>query len=138
MNSSSKPTDERATPQELFDALAKEHGPFDMDVCATRANAKCSAFYSMEADGLKWPWLGTIWCNPPYSRGNTVKWIKKAIEERKAGRAKKVVMLLPAATSNAWWHDYIPYCASFKFIRGRVKFGGAKTGAKFASVGVVL
>lgn len=55
------------TPQDFFDKLNKEFH-FTLDVCATPENAKCEMFYTVDDDGLSKPWIGTIWCNPPYGR----------------------------------------------------------------------
>ena len=64
----SSKTDLWETPQDLFDKLNNEF-QFTLDVCATPENAKCDNFYTKEQDGLKYPWKGAVWCNPPYGRG---------------------------------------------------------------------
>lgn len=48
---------EWSTPNSLMDELRKEFY-FDLDVCATKQNAKCDKFYDYRADGLKQPWNG--------------------------------------------------------------------------------
>jgi|GEM_PF-5770545 len=65
------------TPQDFFDRLDAEFG-FDLDVCATRSNAKCERFYSRKDDGLAQPWTGTCWCNPPY--GQIKHWLRKGLK----------------------------------------------------------
>ena len=45
-----------------------------------------------------------------------------------------VVMLLPARTDTAWFHDYIYGKAEIRFIRGRLKFVGSKNSAPFPSM----
>lgn len=65
-----------ATPQWLFDKLNDEFR-FELDVCALPENAKCKRFYTPDIDGLKQPWEGVCWCNPPYGR-KIVEWVKKA------------------------------------------------------------
>lgn len=64
----SSKTDLWATPQDTFDALKTEFGPFDVDVCATSANAKCPRYYTREDDGLAQRWQGKCWMNPPYGK----------------------------------------------------------------------
>lgn len=51
-------TDMWSTPQDFFDKLDAEFH-FDLDVCATPENAKCSRFFTKEKDGLKQSWGGT-------------------------------------------------------------------------------
>ena len=46
----------------------------------------------------------------------------------------KVVMLLPARTDTKWFHDYIYGNCEIRFLRGRLKFVGAKNGAPFPSM----
>lgn len=77
-------SEEWGTPQDLFDKLDAEFH-FDVDVCATGKNAKCSKFFTKEHDGLKQSWLGkTVWCNPPYGK-KIAEWVKKAYLESRAG-----------------------------------------------------
>lgn len=124
-------TVEWQTPQDLFERLdAKYH--FDLDVCADEFNARCDRFYTKADDGLAQPWNGRCWCNPPYGR-EIAKWVKKAVESKTL-----VVMLLPARTDTRWFHEYcLPY-GKIEFIKGRLRFGGAKENAPFASMIVVF
>jgi len=128
------------TPQWLFDLLDEEFD-FQIDVCATPENAKCRMFWMKEQDALSrtWdPWGAgfAAWCNPPYGR-EIKHWVKKAQEESAAGAT--VVMLLPARTDTAYYHDYIwPYACEMRFIRGRLKFVGGASAAPFPSVIVVF
>lgn len=117
-------TDLWATPQDFFDDLNREFH-FETDVCALPDNAKCEKFYTPEQDGLKQEWTGVCWCNPPYGR-QIAKWVEKA-----AKSDATVVMLVPARTDTAWFHDWILPCAEVRFVRGRLKFGGAKNNAPF-------
>ncbi len=131
----SSKTDLWETPQELFDRLdARFH--FEVDVCATAENAKCKRYYTKEVDGLAQKWEGVCWCNPPYGR-EIGKWVKKAYEAALTGEAQ-VVMLLPARTDTAWFHDYIYGKAQICFLRGRLKFGRSKNSAPFPSMVVIF
>lgn len=122
------------TPQDLFDALNDEFH-FTLDACATPQNAKCKRYYTKHEDGLKQPWEGVVWCNPPY--GRTIgEWVRKASEAAKAGAV--VVMLIHARTDTRWFHDYIYGKAEIRFLRGRLKFGGSKNNAPFPSMVVVF
>ena len=110
------------TPQFLFDALDQEFG-FDVDVCATAANAKCKRFFSPADDGLTQDWGDRVcWCNPPYGR-QIGRWMRKAYESAKGGAT--VVCLLPARTDTRWWHKYAQR-GEVRFLKGRLKFGTAK------------
>lgn len=129
----SSATDEWATPQAFFDKYNAIYN-FTLDVCATSENAKCKNYYTKEQDGLKQTWIGFCWMNPPYGR-EIGKWVRKAYESSLEGAT--VVCLLPSRTDTAWWHDYVMK-GRIEFIRGRLKFGGAKNSAPFPSAIVVF
>lgn len=129
----SSKTDLWATPQDFFDKYNAKYG-FQLDVCATKENAKCSRYFTIDDDGLSQEWNGICWMNPPYGR-NIKHWVKKAYESSLNGAT--VVCLLPARTDTAWWHDYC-IKGQIEFIRGRLKFGGSKNSAPFPSAVVTF
>lgn len=91
----SSKTDDWETPQDFFDALDAEFN-FQLDVCASNANAKCDKYFSKDENGLAQKWItegGSVWCNPPYGR-QISEWVKKASEESKINN-QTVVMLVP-------------------------------------------
>ena len=130
----SSKTDLWETPQDFFEKLDQEFG-FELDVCALPENAKCSRYFSPMDDGLEQDWTGVCWCNPPYGR-EIEKWVKKAYISAIEGAT--VVMLLPARTDTRWFHDWIYGKTEIRFIRGRLKFGGAEHDAPFPSMVVVF
>ena len=60
-----------------------------------------------------------MFCNPPYGRALGA-WVRKAYEEAQAGTT--VVLLIPARTDTAYFHDYIYGKAEIRFLRGRLHF----------------
>jgi phage N-6-adenine-methyltransferase len=129
-------SEEWSTPQWLFDTISAVFD-FQLDVCATHDNAKCKRFYSKEDNGLKNPWAKTNWMNPPYGRG-IGDWMKKACLE--SSRGCTTVCLVPARTDTKWWHEYVEnnQNAVVIFIKGRLKYSGAKNNAPFPSAIVVF
>lgn len=121
------------TPLAFFNALDEQYH-FTLDVCATPQNAKCTAYYTRDQNGLEQEWHGHCWMNPPYGRGIGA-WVKKAYEAACMGAL--VVCLLPSRTDTAWWHEYCMK-GEIRFIRGRLKFGGSKNPAPFPSAVVVF
>lgn len=134
----SKPSDERETPQSLYDALDRTFH-FAWDVAARAENAKVPAFadvwstngkirvpcylgpdhhFSDWRDALTIPWARTIgealdcdpwglvvWCNPPYSRNQLVRWYEKAKAEAEHGLT--TVLLIPGDTSTEAFHTHV-------------------------------
>ena len=131
----SSKTDLWATPQDFFDRYDAIYH-FETDVCALPENAKCARYFTPEMDGLKQEWTGVCWMNPPYGR-EIGKWVRKAYESARDNLAT-VICLLPARTDTAWYHDYILPHAHVEFVRGRIKFGGAKDNAPFPNVVAVF
>lgn len=154
----SRKSDDWATPVDLFDQLDQEFA-FDWDVAATQANTRIGprryfgpdhhnpdfrdalarSWGCDEDDELTW----TVWCNPPYSLSK--EFIAKAHEEARLGHAT-TVMLLPARTDTRAFHQYIYDTekhrarpgVEIRFLKGRLKFGGATSGAPFPSMIVVF
>jgi phage N-6-adenine-methyltransferase len=129
-------SDEWATPQKTFDDLNREFGPFDLDVCATASNAKCSRFYDKAANGLEQDWAAKNWCNPPYSQ--LKRWVLKARREQLKGNL--TVMLIPARTDTAVFHDslYRKENVDIRFLRGRLHYSDGKGSSPFPSMVVIF
>lgn len=129
----SSKTDLWATPQDFFDKVNAIYD-FTLDVCATKENAKCSSYFTIEDNALNRNCIGNCWMNPPYGR-EIGKWIKKAYEQALLGAV--VVCLIPSRTDTKWWHEYVMK-GKITFIRGRLKFGNSKNSAPFPSALVVF
>lgn len=127
-------SDEWATPQYVFNILNEEF-KFQLDVCATKENAKCTIFFDKQVDGLKQEWSPfRCWMNPPY--GNNIKlWMKKAHIESQKGAL--VVCLIPSRTDTKWWHEHAMKSSEIRFISGRLSFGNEKQSAPFPSSVVI-
>jgi phage N-6-adenine-methyltransferase len=123
--------DEWPTPPDFFAKLNRRYR-FDLDPCASAENAKCATYFTREDDGLAQDW-GThrVFCNPPYGRA-TGRWARKAFEASQGGAL--VVLLVPARTDTKWFHQWVRGKAQIEFIKGRLKFGGAKDDAPFPSM----
>lgn len=115
-----KETDERSTPMELFGPLdAIFH--FNLDPCATAENAKCPKYFDIASDGLSLDWLcTTVFCNPPFSRGQVAKWIRKAADSTPAAQT---VMLLKVDPSTKWFQLVWQFGDFIYFPARRFAFG---------------
>ncbi len=128
------------TPQDFFNELNKEFS-FVLDPAATAATAKCKHYFTPETDGLtqSWDYGGAVFCNPPYGR-EIGKWVEKAYREALT-MEYPVVLLIPARTDTAYFHDYIYWKAEIRFIRGRLHFtdeyGNPVDAAPFPSLLVI-
>jgi site-specific DNA-methyltransferase (adenine-specific) len=132
----SSKTNEWYTPGKLFNWLDEQFS-FTLDPCCTHENAKCKKHYTLEDDGLSKDWDNeTVFMNPPYG-GHTSDWLLKAQQQTLKGTT--TVCLIVSSTDRSYWHDIIDkYADEIWFLRGRVKFGGQKTTAPFASAIVIF
>ena len=122
----SSASDRWATPPDVYAALNAEFD-FNFDPCPLDG----------DKDGLSTlftEWKGKrVFCNPPYDRGSMMKWLERGLE------AEIAVFLIPARTDTKWFHDLVlPNAREIRFLKGRLKFGGATFNAPFPSMIVVF
>jgi phage N-6-adenine-methyltransferase len=121
------------TPPEFLSAVKNRLciAEFDIDLAATRANAVCSYYYSLEEgrDSLgenSWqvpePESGWAWLNPPYT--NIAPWVEKAAREAQQGA--QVAVLVPSSVGANWWRDWVEAYAYQSHLNGRITFVGAE------------
>ena len=71
--------DEWLTPPKIITDL----GPFDLDPCSpiNRPWPTAKMHFTIEDDGLRLPWHGRVWMNPPYGP-HTGMWLSKLADHR--------------------------------------------------------
>lgn len=100
---------------------------FDLDVCCSNENMPALDYYKYgEKDGLKENWKKYNWCNPPYNECK--KWVQKAYNEQLKGNT--TIMLIPARTETAYYHDYILHNPNVEitWLRKGYRFLNSETG----------
>lgn len=120
----SSKSDHWYTPMDFYLELDREFH-FTFDPCPLMA----------KEDGRKVKWTGRVFCNPPYSK--VKEFLKKGLYHLASGDCELLVYLIPARTDTAWFHDFCKK-GEIRFLRGRLKFGGAKTSAPFPSMVVIF
>lgn len=130
------------TPQKLFDELNAEFR-FDIDLAANETNHKCTRYFGPGSpivggeNALAISWYGYRgWLNPPYGK-ELPEWIARAYNFTRNDKTL-VVMLIPARTDTRYWHDYVMKAEEVRFLKGRLKFVGAKSSAPFPSAIIVF
>lgn len=102
------------TPPELVEAL----GEFDLDPCGAPGHVLAKHTYLLENgdDGLRDPWFGRAYVNPPYGRYMR-PWVEKMAEHGKG------TLLIPVATGTKLWQEIVWPCAdAILFYRHRINF----------------
>jgi hypothetical protein len=116
-------TDEWYTPSHVFAALGCE---FDTDVASPGPRITpwipAKRFITLETsgDGLRCPWVGFVWMNPPFGgRNGIVPWLEKFFAHGNG------IALTPDRTSAPWWQRFAPLADSILFVAPKLKFIGA-------------
>lgn len=136
-------SDERATPQFLYDELDAEFH-FDCDIASAWDNYKHPNHYSLpHINAFGEDWVGANFCNPPYS--NIAPWLKYGREQVEKHNSM-IVFILPSDTSTKWFHNWIWDKTKHQPRPGiqirhpdrRYAFGDNIQGAKFSNSIVVM
>jgi phage N-6-adenine-methyltransferase len=124
------------TPSAIFAAIRGVLPRFDLDPCgAVDAHVPANQTYYIGDDGLRKPWTGRVWLNPPYSETGT--WVRRACSAVERSEAELIVALLPVRTSTRYFHEAIAGHADILFLPERIRFEGASNSARFSSMLVV-
>jgi len=103
------------TPKWVFDALGVDFdldpaSPHDME-SAVPAKTKYTKF----DNGLKKPWFGRVWLNPPYGPDTGV-WIRRMMQHGNG------IALVFSRTDAAWCQDAMRSASAMLFVAGRIDF----------------
>lgn len=104
------------TPPAIIDALGK----FDLDPCAPSDDRRpwdtASAHYCLEQNGLRQPWRGRVWLNPPYGR-ETGDWL-----ERLAAHGNGIALIFARTETEMFFRQVWEKADAVLFLRGRLHF----------------
>ena len=130
-------TSEWYTPKDIINDIITVLNGITLDPCSNKGepNVPAGNHFTIDDDGLKREWFGSVYMNPPYGR-EIIDWVKKLIKEYESGNVTEAIALLPSRTDTEWFrllYNY-PLC----FIDGRLKFIGGENSAPFPSVLVYL
>jgi len=115
--------DEWMTPSWITDMLPH----IDLDPCAHSSSTVGAANqYDIRNgdDGLKLPWQGTVFCNPPYTK--TSRWLAKCREHGETNQT--AIALIPAVPGDGpWMREIWKKATKVGFILGRLQFRNPAT-----------
>jgi hypothetical protein len=85
--------------------------------------------YTIKDNGLRKPWAGYVWLNPPYG-DQTSKWISRLAHHGNG------IALVFTRTDTNWFFDSVWKPASaLLFLKGRVNFSHPNGSAAFSTAG---
>lgn len=107
--------DEWLTPPEVIAAL----GEFDLDPCSPGDRrpwdtAKCH--FDLATNGLRQPWHGRVWLNPPYGR-ETGDWLA-----RLADHGDGIALIFARTETDMFFRHVWERADAVLFLRGRLHF----------------
>lgn len=110
---SRKTKDEWLTPPEILKAL----GPFDLDPCApiSRPWPMAAEHFTQADNGLWKPWLGRVWCNPPY--GNYSEWLARLAEH-----GNGIALIFARTETESFFRHVWRRADGLLFLAGRLTF----------------
>lgn len=128
------------TPPEFLQAVRNylEIEDFSIDLAASKNNAVCSNYFTVEDNALEQYWWDFVvngvfklfhnkferarrswaWLNPPYDR--IEPWVRRAHEQSLLGL--RVAVLVPAAIGTRWWRKWVFRKAHVLIITPRLCF----------------
>lgn len=103
------------TPRWIFDTLGLQ---FDLDPASPHdfeTPVPATTKYTIFDNGLKKPWFGRVWLNPPYGR-KTGTWIRRMVQHGNG------IALVFSRTDAAWNQDAMRGATAMLFLAGRIEF----------------
>ena len=121
------------TPRWLTDLIPT----VDLDPCSNpNSTVRATRALSLENgdDGLANPWTeASVFCNPPYSRGQVIRWVRHGVQLVQANPHSWVLFLVKLDPTTGWWRQaHLVPCRAYPF-RKRIRFAGAPATADFPS-----
>lgn len=123
------------TPRWILEPL----GEFDLDPCTPDEMPWDTARvrYTEWLDGLKQPWFGRVWLNPPFDKHHRSRFLQRMAEHGNG------IALVAASTEVGWFKEWIwGHATSILFLRERPYFhlpsgerGSANSGCSICLAG---
>jgi hypothetical protein len=113
------------TPTAVLDLVREVLGTIDLDPasCATaQATVQARTYYTVEDDGLRQPWHGSVFLNPPYRLPEIARFLGKLVEELEAERTTEAIVLVNAATETDWFQTISGWADAICFPDGKLHF----------------
>jgi len=113
------------TPSVFIEAARTCLGEIDLDPASSPiANETVGAkqIFTAEQDGLKQPWHGRVWLNPPYAQPLIAQFAEAVASKYESGEIEEAIVLVNNATETAWFRRMLRAASAVCFPAGRIKF----------------
>jgi phage N-6-adenine-methyltransferase len=113
------------TPAEDIERARKVLGKIELDPASSdiaQETVRAERYYTKDQDGLAQEWMGRVWMNPPYAKGDIEPFVAKLVAEYLAGNVKSAIMLTNNSADTEWFHKAASHATAICLTRGRIKF----------------
>ena len=113
------------SPAWIVEPAREVMGGFDLDPASceeANATIRADRFFTVADDGLAQAWSGRVWCNPPYSDKDLIRWVTKLVEAADSGAVSEAVLLLGAYVETRMGQVALGRCDAVAFPARRVQF----------------
>jgi hypothetical protein len=128
------------TPDEYLEAARTALGAIDLDPasCAiAQRRVRARVWHNEKANGLKKPWSGRVFLNPPFD--DPGPWVARLLEAHKRGKVSAAVVITNNCTETAWGQALLTTPGvALCFPSSRISFhkpdGSRGTGNRYAQI----
>ncbi len=114
---------ENYTPAHIIEDVRAVLGSIDLDPAScelAQKLVKAKAYFTEENNGLKQPWHGNIFLNPPYQMPLIRQFTDKLVEE--LPNINSAILLTNNSTDTLWFYKCAEYAEAVCFTKGRINF----------------
>ena len=113
------------SPRSITEAAHRLMGGIDLDPASNAlANdvVQATRYFDREADGLRQPWVGRIFINPPYINTVISAFVDRLLDHVRRGDVTQAVVLVNNATDTPWFQSLSAEATGICFPLGRVHY----------------
>jgi DNA N-6-adenine-methyltransferase (Dam) len=113
------------TPPSFVELAREVLGVIDLDPAShvlAQTWIQAARYFTIGGDGLKHPWSGRVFLNPPYERALLAAFVDKLLTEYASGSVTQAILLTHACVDTGWFHAAARAAPSICFARGRIHF----------------
>jgi phage N-6-adenine-methyltransferase len=113
------------TPPEYLEAARVVMGGIDLDPATSEvANRAVGAarFFTEESNGLKQPWSGRVWMNPPYAQPLISQFCERVATAYESEEIEAAIVLVNNGTETRWGQRLLGVATAVCFPSGRIRF----------------